>query len=143
MKDNPSKSLPWQDACRKLGTTKISEMGENDPRKPSGLNSSGVAGIQMADVSVDVETGIVKMNKFVAVQDCGMIVNHRTAESQIDGAIIMGICAALFEERVMDEQKRQVPERRCPWSSTSWQVSPILAKSMCISTSRPRTISAA
>ena len=104
VKDNPSKSLPWQDACRKLGTTKISEMGENDPRKPSGLNSSGVAGIQMADVSVDVETGIVKMNKFVAVQDCGLVVNPKTAESQIHGAVIMGICAALFEERVMDEQ---------------------------------------
>src|SRR5580700_2183096 len=104
VKDNPAKSLPWQDACRKLGTTKISEMGENDPRKPSGLNSSGVAGIQMADVSVDVETGIVKMNKFVAVQDCGLVVNPWTAQSQIHGAVIMGICAALFEERVMDRQ---------------------------------------
>ena len=104
VKDNPSKSLPWQDACRKLGATKISEMGENDPRKPSGLSSSGVAGIQMADVSVDVETGIVKMNKFVAVQDCGLIVNPWTAQSQIHGAVIMGICAALFEERVMDSQ---------------------------------------
>ena len=35
----------------------------------------------MADVSVDTETGIVKMNKLVAVQDCGMIVNPKTAES--------------------------------------------------------------
>jgi xanthine dehydrogenase YagR molybdenum-binding subunit len=58
----------------------------------------------MADVSVDIETGIVKMNKFVAVQDCGLIINPKTAESQIHGAAIMGICAALFEERVMDRQ---------------------------------------
>jgi len=104
VKDNPSKSLPWQDACRKLGATKISEMGENNPRNPGGLMSSGVGGIQMADVSVDIETGIVKMNKFVAVQDCGLIINPKTAESQIHGAAIMGICAALFEERVMDPQ---------------------------------------
>lgn len=104
VKDNPSKSLPWQDACRKLGTSKISEMGENNPRNPGGLNSSGVGGIQMADVSVDTETGIVKMNKFVAVQDCGLIINPKTAESQIHGAAIMGICGALFEERVMDRQ---------------------------------------
>jgi xanthine dehydrogenase YagR molybdenum-binding subunit len=104
VKDNPSKSLPWQDACRKLGTTKISEMGETNPRSPGGLMSSGVGGIQMADVSVDTETGIVKMNKFVAVQDCGLIVNPKTAESQIHGAVIMGICGALFEERVMDRQ---------------------------------------
>ncbi len=104
VKDNPSKSMPWQDACRKLGTTKISEMGENNPRNPGGLMSQGVGGIQMADVSVDTETGIVKMNKFVAVQDCGMIINPKTAQSQIHGAAIMGICGALFEERVMDPQ---------------------------------------
>jgi xanthine dehydrogenase YagR molybdenum-binding subunit len=79
-------------------------MGENNPRNPGGLMSSGVGGVQMADVSVDTETGIVKMNKFVAVQDCGLIINPKLAESQIHGAAIMGICAALFEERVMDEQ---------------------------------------
>jgi xanthine dehydrogenase YagR molybdenum-binding subunit len=104
VKENPAKSLPWQDACRKLGTNKISEMGENNPRQPGGLMSQGVGGVQMADVSVDTETGIVKMNKFVAVQDCGLIVNPWLAESQIHGAAIMGICAALFEERVMDQQ---------------------------------------
>jgi xanthine dehydrogenase YagR molybdenum-binding subunit len=104
VKDNPSKSLPWQDACRKLGTSKISEMGENNPRNPGGLMSSGVGGVQMADVSVDTETGIVKMNKFVAVQDCGLIVNPKTAETTIHGAVIMSICAALFQERIMDEQ---------------------------------------
>ncbi len=103
-KDDPSKSMPWQDACRKLGTNKISEMGENNPRNPGGLMSQGVGGIQMADVSVDIETGIVKMNKFVAVQDCGLVINPWLAESQIHGAAIMGICGALFEERVMDEQ---------------------------------------
>jgi xanthine dehydrogenase YagR molybdenum-binding subunit len=103
VKDNPSKSLTWQDACRKLGNTKISEMGENNPRQPGGLMSAGVGGVQMADVSVDTETGIVKMNKFVAVQDCGLIINPKLAESQIHGAAIMGICAALFEERVMDQ----------------------------------------
>jgi len=104
VKDNPSKSLPWQDACRKLGSSKISEMGENNPRQPGGLMSQGVGGIQMADVSVDTETGIVKMNKFVAVQDCGLIINPWLAESQIHGAVIMGVCAALYEERIMDQQ---------------------------------------
>ncbi|HWB96494.1 MAG TPA: xanthine dehydrogenase family protein molybdopterin-binding subunit [Bryobacteraceae bacterium] len=104
VKGNSAKSLTWEAACRKLGATKISEMGANDQRNPGGLNSSGVGGIQMADVSVDTETGIVTMNKFVAVQDCGLIINPRTAESQILGAAIMGICGALYEERVLDQQ---------------------------------------
>ena len=69
-----------------------------------GLNTSGAAGVQMADVTVDIETGVVKINRFVAVQDCGLVINPKLAESQVYGAIIMGICTALFEERVMDEQ---------------------------------------
>ena len=60
--------------------------------------------MQIADVSVDTETGIVRINRFVAVQDCGLIINPRLAESQIYGAIIMGIGTALFEERIMDAQ---------------------------------------
>jgi xanthine dehydrogenase YagR molybdenum-binding subunit len=104
MKDTPEKSLTWQAACRKLGIAKISELGENNQRNPMGLNSSGAAGIQRADVSVDTETGLVRMNRYVAVQDCGMIINPRLAESVIYGAVIMGISTALYEERVMDEQ---------------------------------------
>jgi xanthine dehydrogenase YagR molybdenum-binding subunit len=102
--NNPNKSLTWQAACRKLGIAKISEIGENNQRNPGGLNSSGAAGIQVADVSVDTETGLVKMNRYVAVQDCGMVINPRLAESVIYGAIIMGIGTALYEERIMDEQ---------------------------------------
>jgi xanthine dehydrogenase YagR molybdenum-binding subunit len=44
------------------------------------------------------------MNRYVAVQDCGRVINPRLAESVIYGAVIMGIGTALFEERFMDEQ---------------------------------------
>jgi xanthine dehydrogenase YagR molybdenum-binding subunit len=104
VKDTPNKSLTWQAACRKLGVAKISEMGDNNQRNPMGLNSSGAAGVQIADVSVDTETGLVKMNRYVAVQDCGLIINPWLAQSVVYGAVIMGIGTALYEERVMDEQ---------------------------------------
>ena len=42
------------------------------------------------------------MNRTVAVQDCGLVVNPKTAESQVYGACIMSICGALMEERIMD-----------------------------------------
>jgi xanthine dehydrogenase YagR molybdenum-binding subunit len=103
VKGNPSKSLTWKAACQKLGVTTIQESGENDGKGGGGLNSSGVGGIQIADVSVDVETGVVRMNRFVAVQDMGLVINPKTAESQIHGAVIMGICSSLMEERVMDQ----------------------------------------
>jgi xanthine dehydrogenase YagR molybdenum-binding subunit len=56
----------------------------------------------MAEVEVDTETGIVKVRKMVAVQDCGLIIDLKTAESQCYGALIMGISYSLFEEKVMD-----------------------------------------
>jgi xanthine dehydrogenase YagR molybdenum-binding subunit len=66
------------------------------------LTSSGVGGVQMADVSVDTETGVVRINKFVCVQDCGLILDLLTAESQVYGAMIMGISYSLTEERILD-----------------------------------------
>jgi xanthine dehydrogenase YagR molybdenum-binding subunit len=106
----PDKGMSWKQACAKLGTQTISELGENLSRNApkEGLINQGVSGVQMADVSVDIETGIVKMNRMVAVQDCGLIVNPRTAESQVLGACIMSTCSALFEERVMDQQTGRV-----------------------------------
>lgn len=105
VKGNPAKSLTWKQACAKLGVNSIAVSGRNDPRQApkEGLNTGGVAGVQVADVTVDLETGIVKMNRLVAVQDCGLIVNPRTAESQCYGAMIMSICGALMEERIMDQ----------------------------------------
>jgi xanthine dehydrogenase YagR molybdenum-binding subunit len=105
--DDPSKSLTWKQACAKLGATSITASGQRAPRGPDELISSGVGGIQMAEVSVDIETGIVKMEKMVAVQDCGLVINLKTAESQINGALIMGVTYALFEEKVMDETSGQ------------------------------------
>ena len=101
VKANSSKALSWKDACAKIGAVPINAHGKNlGGRDP--LMNSGVGGVQMADVSVDTETGIVKINKMVAVQDCGLIVSLETAESQCYGALIMGISYALYEEKVMD-----------------------------------------
>jgi xanthine dehydrogenase YagR molybdenum-binding subunit len=98
-----AKSMSWKQACARLGMRSITESGENNPRNPGGLDTGGAAGVQVADVSVDVETGIVRMSRLVAVHDCGMIINPKTAESQIYGACTMAIGGALYEERVIDE----------------------------------------
>jgi xanthine dehydrogenase YagR molybdenum-binding subunit len=101
-KANPNKSLSWQQACSLLGMTPLEVTSRGAPGPKSQLSGSGVAGVQMAEVEVDRETGVVRMKKFVAVQDMGLVVNRKTAASQIYGALIMGIAYALFEERIMD-----------------------------------------
>jgi xanthine dehydrogenase YagR molybdenum-binding subunit len=100
----PSNRIAWKDACALLGVNSITKRGTNNPGESQrdGLISDGVGGVQIADVSVDMETGIVTMNEMVAVQDCGLIIDLKTAESQVYGALIMGITYSLFEEAIYD-----------------------------------------
>ncbi len=100
VKSSPLKKISWKEACSKLGTQPIQVTGKNPG--PGDLISAGVGGAMMADVSVDTETGVVKMNKMVCVQDCGLVISLKTAESQCYGAMIMGIATTLYEEKIMD-----------------------------------------
>jgi len=104
VKSDPSRSLPWKQACAKMGAMPLTVRGKNpDQSKPPDLSNSGVGGIGMASVDVDLDTGIVKVNKMVAVQDCGLIIDLKMAESSCYGAMIMGISTALFEEKIFDQ----------------------------------------
>lgn len=102
VKGDASKSMTWKQACSKLGAVPITVRGVNKSGMKPDLTNSGVGGVQMAEVSVDTETGIVNVTKMVAVQDCGLIVDLKTAETQVYGALIMGISYALFEEKLLD-----------------------------------------
>jgi xanthine dehydrogenase YagR molybdenum-binding subunit len=100
VKGEPGRSLAWKEATAKLGVHPVVATGAQPG--PTRLIDSGVGGVQMADVSVDVETGVVKVNRVVAVQDCGLIVDLETAESQVYGAVIMGVAYSFGEEKVFD-----------------------------------------
>jgi xanthine dehydrogenase YagR molybdenum-binding subunit len=93
--------ISWKQACSMLGTLPLTVRGFNPGQET--LTDSGAAGVQMADVSVDTETGIVRINKIVAVQDCGLVIDRKTTMSQIYGSVIMGIGYALYEEKIMDQ----------------------------------------
>ncbi|MCH2397565.1 MAG: xanthine dehydrogenase family protein molybdopterin-binding subunit [Pirellulales bacterium] len=97
-----NKSLSWKQACSLLGVTPLETTRSHERGKDGALSSSGVAGVQMAHVSVDKDTGVIRVNKFVAVQDQGLVINPKTCKSQISGAVIMGIAASIYEQRVND-----------------------------------------
>lgn len=99
---NNEQVCTWKQACSLIGPMPIEVQGSG-PQK-DGLTDSGVGGVQMADVSVDIDTGKVTINKLVAVQDCGLIIDRLTAESQVYGGLIMGIAYAVSEERIMDNK---------------------------------------
>jgi carbon-monoxide dehydrogenase large subunit len=59
-------------------------------------------GAHLAVVDVDVETGLVRVLKYVAVDDCGRIVNPALVDGQIMGGIAQGVGGALWEHCVYD-----------------------------------------
>ena len=57
-----------------------------------------VTGAHLADVAVHLGTGEVQVRRVVAAHDVGRVVNRPDAEGQIEGAVLMGLGAALMEE---------------------------------------------
>ncbi|KPV40763.1 xanthine dehydrogenase family protein molybdopterin-binding subunit [Alicyclobacillus ferrooxydans] len=61
-------------------------------------------GTHICVVEVDEETGDIDLVKYVAVDDCGRVINPMVAEGQVHGGIVQGIGQALWEGAVYDEQ---------------------------------------
>jgi xanthine dehydrogenase YagR molybdenum-binding subunit len=111
VKDDPSKGLAWKDACKQLGMEPIAVDGQWE----RGLSASGTSGVQFAEVEVDIETGVTKVTRITCVQDCGLIVDELTAESQCIGGIIGGVNYALFEDRILDRVTGHMVNPNMEW----------------------------
>src|SRR6476620_7674169 len=111
VKGNTSKGLAWKDACKLIGTEPISVNG----KWQQGLSGSGTSGVQFAEATVDVETGIVKVTRILAIQDCGLVVDKLTAEHQALGGVIAAINFALFEDRLLDRVTGQMVNPNMEW----------------------------
>ncbi|MFB6352488.1 MAG: xanthine dehydrogenase family protein molybdopterin-binding subunit [Halobacteriales archaeon] len=60
-------------------------------------------GTHVAVVEIDPETGAVDIERYVAADDCGVVINPRLVEGQIHGGVAQGIGQALYEEAVYDD----------------------------------------
>jgi carbon-monoxide dehydrogenase large subunit len=67
--------------------------------EPRATYSNGCVG---ATVEVDVETGSVRIDRIVVVEDCGTILNPMIVDGQVHGGVVQGIGNALYEELVYD-----------------------------------------
>jgi aerobic carbon-monoxide dehydrogenase large subunit len=65
-------------------------------------------GCQVCEVEVDPETGAVRIDRFVAVDDVGRAINPMICEGQIHGGIAQGIGQALIESVVYDQSSGQL-----------------------------------
>src|SRR5947208_7826407 len=66
-------------------------------------NFTWPAGTHVCVVEVDTETGQTDVLRYVAVDDCGVVINPMIVEGQVQGGVAQGIAEALYEEAVYDE----------------------------------------
>src|SRR6266540_1582162 len=100
----PATALSW---------AALAEAATDPARRPEGMDGDGALaaqvsfempgstypfGAHVAVVEVDVETGLVRLLRHVAVDDSGRLLNPLLAEGQVHGGIAQGVAQALFEE---------------------------------------------
>ena len=97
------KKISYSDICTKAMYTDeqqqiMAEASHMSYDSPSPYNAT------FADVSVDTETGIVKVNKIVSVTDIGQVINPQMSEGQVEGAIPQSLGMALTEFMIFDNK---------------------------------------
>jgi xanthine dehydrogenase YagR molybdenum-binding subunit len=104
------RSLGFAEALRRAGVETLVHRAdrrddyEGYARKAGELHISphAIGGVQFAEVSVDTQTGVVKVQRVAAVHDCGRPINPKLVESQILGGVVQGVSYALYEDRRLD-----------------------------------------
>ncbi len=105
----------FAEACQKaeaLEGTPLAASGGYRTQKLGGNYRGGTIGASpaysftahVAEVSVDEETGIWKVEKIWAAHDCGKALNPTLVEGQIEGSVYMGAAEAQMEEMVYDSR---------------------------------------
>ncbi len=100
-------------------------------------------GAHIAVVEVDKETGEIRVQQYVAVDDCGRVINPLLVDGQVHGGVAQGLGQALYEEAVYDEygqlltgelmnyavpKAHHVPEIRTERTETPSPVNPLGVK---------------
>ncbi|HZT89427.1 MAG TPA: xanthine dehydrogenase family protein molybdopterin-binding subunit [Stellaceae bacterium] len=66
------------------------------------------SGAHLCEVEIDAETGEVSLSRYVAVDDCGTVLNPLICEGQIHGGVVQGIGQALLENIAYDPDSGQL-----------------------------------
>ncbi|MGP6157602.1 MAG: xanthine dehydrogenase family protein molybdopterin-binding subunit [Vulcanimicrobiaceae bacterium] len=107
VKGDPSKSMTTAEAgfiaFRGIDLPPGVEPGLDATRRFEPPNFVYPFGAHVCVVEVDAQTGEVKIERYVAVDDCGPQINPLIVEGQIHGGLAQGIAQALYEEGVYDE----------------------------------------
>ena len=95
------KAVAYDDLLTRNNVPLLTGEGNYDP-SPEGAKATFSFSAVFAEVRVDPELGLVRLNRFVGAYDCGRVINPKTARSQAIGGIIWGVGQALMEQSETD-----------------------------------------
>lgn len=107
LKDRPERRLAFSEVAQAAYLAKSLPPGMEPGLEASYFfepsNFTFPFGAHVAVVEVDPETGEVQFRRYVAVDDCGRVINPLLVDGQVHGGIVQALGQALLEEAVYDE----------------------------------------
>ena len=98
-----TKKISYAEVIKSTGLKEL-EIKEDSKGNPMANHSAFSYAVHFVKVMVHEKTGVVKVTRVVSAIDAGKIINEKTAESQIIGAVVGGISMTLMEEGVIDHR---------------------------------------
>jgi carbon-monoxide dehydrogenase large subunit len=99
----PGPGISWAELARTLGPSTDPGSALDVEHDFEIAASTYPFGTHVAVVQVDAETGDARLERYVAVDDCGVVLNPMLVEGQVHGGIAQGAAQALYEGVLFDE----------------------------------------
>jgi carbon-monoxide dehydrogenase large subunit len=106
VRGDPASAIPVSEVARRAASGELGDGVDANLEVEAtfdGGEGGWSGGSHCAIVEVDVETGLVRVERYVAVEDCGALINPAVVEGQIRGGIAQGIGAVLLERSAYDD----------------------------------------
>jgi len=115
VRGDASRSVPWEEVARQAFNDKGPLVGTGCYKPPDGLGGDykgatvGTSpaysfGSAVCEVTVDLETGKVTLDRFTDYHDCGRAINPMAVHGQVEGAIVMGASETIMEDVQFDDR---------------------------------------
>src|SRR6266853_1568419 len=104
--EGPGRGVPFDDLLRRANARLVTGSGNSEMTAfaPNPKFSKHSFGCHFVEVTWQPEIARLRVSRVVTVMDAGRILNTLTGRNQIQGAVVMGIGMALFEETIYDPQ---------------------------------------
>ena len=108
-----NKTMTWSELALQAYVAHKFDTAEIEPGLKEGAfhdpkNFTFPAGVHIAEVEIDPETGVTRIDRWIAVDDFGTVINPMVVEGQVHGGIAQGVGQAMLERTVYDGEGQLV-----------------------------------